>query len=83
MRLLKSLVAKIKIKSLIYLSSLSNWNYLWNSGDYLVFILKKILFRIEFFIVKLSVKNMSLREGSLDKVLKYVEIINKKRLVLD
>lgn len=48
-----------------------------------MFILKKILFRIEFFIVKLSVKNMSLREGSLDKVLKYVEIINKKRLVLD
>jgi hypothetical protein len=48
-----------------------------------VFIFKETLFRREFLIVKLSVKNMSLREGLLDKVLKYVEIINKKRLMLD
>jgi hypothetical protein len=44
-----------------------------------VFVFKKTLFREEFVIVKLSVKNISLREGLLNKILLYMGILDKKK----
>jgi len=45
-----------------------------------VFVFKKTLFKGESAIMKLSVKNISLREGLLDKILLYMGILDKKIL---
>jgi hypothetical protein len=48
-----------------------------------VFVFKKTLFKGESAIMKLSVKNISLREGLLDKILLYMGILDKKNIKED